>query len=130
MTITKTLLGSTAGLVAAFGTLPVKTTPGIGGPGTLDSGLGCSQQCVTKALVTQNPPDGTAARNDIRTVDDVAHPDRRVARQAGAARRGGLAQYEVVSRRWTPSPRTDWAPLVAGLDYGRKYYVVVRARAR
>jgi hypothetical protein len=110
-----------------FKTLPIKTT-GLGGPNTLDSGLGCSKQCITKALVSQQQPDGTSARIDIRT-STTAHIQIDVSRDkpvhlAG----GGLAQYDVVSRQWTPSPTKEWAPLVAGLDYGTKYYVVVRAR--
>jgi hypothetical protein len=111
-----------------FKTLPIKVTPGVGGPGTIDSGLGCSQQCIVKALVSQKQPDGTTARIDIRTTT-TAHIQVDVSRDkpeqlAG----GGLAQYDVVSRQWTPSPTKEFAPAVAGLDYGTKYYVVVRAR--
>jgi hypothetical protein len=110
-----------------FKTLPIKTT-GIGGPGTLDSGLGCSRQCITKALVSQSRPDGTTARLDIRT-STTAHVQIDVSRDKPVQLAGGgLAQYDVVSRQWTPSPAKEWAPLVAGLDYGTKYYVVVRAR--
>jgi hypothetical protein len=110
-----------------FKTLPIKTT-GVGGPNQIDSGLGCSRQCITKALVSQKQPEGTTARIDVRTSTtvhiqiDVSH-DKPV-QLAG----GGLAQYDVVSRQWTPSPTKEWAPLVAELDYGTKYYVVVRAR--
>lgn len=49
-----------------FKTLPVKTT-GLGGPNTIDSGLGCSQQCIVKALVSQKQPEATTAQIDIRT---------------------------------------------------------------
>lgn len=111
-----------------FKTLPIKTTPGIGGPGTLDSGLGCSQQCITKALVSQRQPDGTSARIDIHT-SSTAHIQIDVSRDKPVPLAGGgLAQYDVVSRQWTPSPTKGWVPVVAGLDYGTKYYVVVRAR--
>ena len=112
-----------------FKTLPIKTTPGIGGPGTIDSGLGCSKQCIVKALVSQRQPDGgTTARIDIRT-STTAHIQIDVSRDKPVQlASGGLAQYDVVSRQWTPSPTKEWAPLVAGLDYGTKYYVVVRAR--
>jgi hypothetical protein len=110
-----------------FKTLPIKTT-GVGGPNQIDSGLGCSRQCITKALVSQKQPEGTTARIDVRTSTtahiqiDVSH-DKPV-QLAG----GGLAQYDVVSRQWTPSPTKEWAPVVAELEYGTKYYVVVRAR--
>ena len=111
-----------------FKTLPIKTTPGIGGPGTIDSGLGCSKQCITKALVSQSQPDGTTARLDIRT-STTAHIQIDVSRDKPVQLAGGgLAQYDVVSRQWTPSPTKAWTPLVAGLDYGTRYYVVVRAR--
>jgi hypothetical protein len=111
-----------------FKTLPIKTTPGIGGPGTIDSGLGCSKQCIVKALVSQKQPDGTTARIDIRT-STTAHIQIDVSRDKPTQlASGGLAQYDVVSRQWTPSPAKEFAPSVTGLDYGTKYYVVVRAR--
>jgi hypothetical protein len=111
-----------------FKTLPIKVTPGVGGPGTIDSGLGCSQQCIVKALVSQQQPDGTRARIDIRT-STTAHIQIDVSRDKPTQLAGGgLAQYDVVSRQWTPSPTKEWAPSVTGLDYGTKYYVVVRAR--
>jgi hypothetical protein len=111
-----------------FRTLPIKPTPGVGGPDTIDSGLGCSKQCITKALVTQKQPDGTKARIDIRT-STTAHIQIDVSRDKPVQLAGGgLAQYDVVSRQWTPSPTKAWAPSVAGLEYGTRYYVVVRAR--
>jgi hypothetical protein len=111
-----------------FKTLPIEVTPGVGGPGTLDSGLGCSQQCIVKALVSQKQPDGTTARIDIKT-STTAHIQIDVSRDRPTQLAGGgLAQYDVVSRQWTPSPTKEWAPSVSGLDYGTKYYVVVRAR--
>jgi hypothetical protein len=111
-----------------FKTLPIKVNPGVGGPGTIDSGLGCSKQCIVKALVSQQQPDGTTARIDIRTTT-TAHIQIDVSRDKPVQLAGGgLAQYDVVSRQWTPSPTKEFAPAVAGLDYGTKYYVVVRAR--
>jgi hypothetical protein len=110
-----------------FKTLPIKTT-GHGGPDTIDSGLGCSQQCILKALVSQKQPDGTTARIDIKT-STAAHIQIDVSRDEPVQLAGGgLAQYDVVSRQWTPAPTKTWAPSVSGLDYGTKYYVVVRAR--
>ena len=111
-----------------FKTLPIKTTPGIGGPGTIDSGLGCSKQCIVKALVSQKQPDGTTALIDIKT-STTAHIQIDVSRDKPTQLAGGgLAQYDVVSRQWTPSPTKVWDPSVSGLEYGTKYYVVVRAR--
>lgn len=111
-----------------FETLPIKTTPGVGGPGAIDSGLGCSQQCILKALVTQKQPDGMTARIDVRT-STTAHIQIDVSRDKPVqVAGGGLAQYEVVSRQWTPAPTKEFAPTISGLDYGTKYYVVVRAR--
>jgi hypothetical protein len=121
------LQGRSSSRSGTFKTLPIKTT-GHGGPDTIDSGLGCSVQCITKALVSQQQPDASTARIDIRT-STQAHIQIDVSRDkpvqiAG----GGLAQYDVVSRQWTPSPTKAWTPQVGGLDYGTKYYVVVRAR--
>jgi hypothetical protein len=110
-----------------FKTLPIKTT-GTGGPSTFDTGLGCSKQCITKALVSQKQPDGTTVRIDIRT-STTAHIQIDVSRDKPVQLAGGgVAQYDVVSRQWTPSPAKAWAPSVGGLDYGTKYYAVVRAR--
>ena len=109
-----------------FKTLPIKTT-GVGGPSAIDSGLGCSKQCITKALVSQKQPDGTTARIDIRT-STTAHIQIDVSRDKPVQVAGGVAQYDVVSRQWTPAPTKDWSPVIAGLEYGTKYYVVVRAR--
>jgi hypothetical protein len=111
-----------------FRTLPIKTTPGVGGPNTIDSGVGCSKQCIVKALVSQQQPDGTSARIDVRT-STTAHIQIDVSRDEPAeAVSGGPVQYDVVSRQWTPAPTKAWAPVVTGLDYGTRYYVVVRAR--
>ena len=110
-----------------FKTLPIKTT-GVGGPDTIDSGLGCSIQCITKALVSQKQPDGTTARIDIKT-STTAHIQIDVSRDKPVqVAGGGLAQFDVVSRQWTPSPTKAWVPAISGLEYGTKYYVVVRAR--
>ena len=96
-----------------FETLPIRVTPGVGGPGTIDSGLGCSQQCIVKALVSQKQPDGTTARIDIKT-STTAHIQIDVSRDKPTQLAGGgLAQYDVVSRQWTPSPTKEWAPSVS-----------------
>ena len=111
----------------SFKTLPYKTT-GHSGSNTLDTGLGCSQQCITKALVSQKQPDGTSARIEIKT-STTAHLQIDVSRdEPTKLANGGVAQYDVVSRQWTGADRKSWTPQVAGLDYGTKYYVVVRAR--
>jgi hypothetical protein len=111
----------------SFKTLPYKTA-GYGGPDTLDTGLGCSKQCITKALVSQKQPDGTSARIEIKT-STTAHIQIDVSRDKPVQLAGGgLAQYDVVSRRWTGADTKSWTPHVGGLEYGTKYYVVVRAR--
>jgi Big-like domain-containing protein len=111
----------------SFKTLPYKTT-GHSGSNTLDSGLGCSQQCIMKALVSQKQPDGTSARIEIKT-STTAHIQIDVSRDKPTKlASGGLAQYDVVSRQWTGADTKSWTPQVTGLEYGTKYYVVVRAR--
>ena len=62
--------GKSSTRTGTFKTLPVKTN-GLGGPDTLDSGLGCSVQCITKALFTQAPPDGRVANADLKTSTDA-----------------------------------------------------------
>jgi len=104
-----------------FETLPIKTT-GVGGPATIDSGIGCSQQCITKVLVGQKPPDGTSAELDIAT-STTAHIQIEVSRAAGS----GIDAL-VVSQVSSPVSTKAWAPTVSGLEYGTKYNVVVRAR--
>jgi hypothetical protein len=121
------LQGRSSSRSGTFKTLPIKTTD-LGGPDTIDSGLGCSVQCITKALVSQQQPDASTVRIDIRT-STTAHVQIDVSRDKPVQLAGGgLAQYDVVSRQWTPSPTKAWTPQVGGLDYGTKYYVVVRAR--
>lgn len=111
----------------SFKTLPYKTT-GHTGSNTLDTGLGCSQQCITKALVSQKQPDGTSARIEIKT-STTAHIQIDVSRDKPTKlASGGLAQYDVVSRQWTGADTKSWTPQVRSLEYGTKYYVVVRAR--
>lgn len=109
-----------------FKTLPIKTT-GHGGPDTIDSGVGCFVQCIQKALVSQAKPDGRTVRIEIKT-STTAHIQIDVSSDKPVSVQGNVVQYEVVSRQWTPSPTKAWTPVVTGLDYGTKYYVVVRAR--
>lgn len=109
-----------------FKTLPIKTN-GYDGPDTIDSGLGCSKQCITRALVSQKQPDGTSARIDIRT-STTAQIRIDVSRDKPVQTSGGPSQDDVVSRKWTPAPTKTWTPQVTGLDYGTTYYIVVRAR--
>lgn len=121
------LKGRSSSRSGTFRTLPIKTT-GQGGPGTIDSGVGCSAQCITKALVSQKEPHGTRATIDIKT-STTAHIQIDVSRDKPVALAGGgVAQYDLVSQQWTPSPTKAWSPTVSGLDYGTRYYVVVRAR--
>ena len=46
-------------------------TNGLGGPDTIDSGLGCSVQCITTALFSQAPPDGSVANAVLKTATDA-----------------------------------------------------------
>jgi Bacterial Ig domain len=109
-----------------FKTLPIKTT-GHSGSNSLDTGVGCSKQCITKALVSQRQPDATSARVEIKT-STTAHIQIDVSRDKPEQTSVGLVQWDVVSRQWTGADTKSWTPLVTGLDYGTKYYVVVRAR--
>lgn len=120
------LKGQTATQKGTFKTLPVKTT-GIGGPDGIDSGLGCSVQCITKALITQKAPAASIASVDIATSTE-AQIQFVVSRDKPVQTANGLVQHEVVSNQVSPQFTKSWKTQVGGLGYGTKYYVVVRAK--
>ncbi len=120
------LKNQTATRQGTFRTLPVKTT-GLGGPDTIDSGLGCSVQCITKAQISQKAPAASVATVDIATATD-ARIQLVVSRDKPVQTAGGLAQYDVVSNQISPGLTRSFKVHVDGLGYGTTYYVVVRAK--
>jgi len=109
--------GKSSTRTGTFKTLPVKTN-GLGGPNTLDSGVGCSVQCVTQALFTQAPPDGSVADADLRTATDAQ------------IRIVVTREYAVVSEQTSPGFVRSWKTKVGGLLPGTSYGVTVRATDR
>jgi hypothetical protein len=109
--------GQSSTRTGTFKTLPVKTT-GIGGPGGIDSGLGCSVQCITKALFKQAPPDGSVANVDIQTTTDAKI-------QVAVARDSEF--FQLVSSQSSPGFVRSWQTKVGGLLAGTTYHVWVRA---
>jgi hypothetical protein len=111
------LQGQSSRRTGTFKTLSVKTT-GIGGPDTLDSGAGCSVQCITQALFTQAPPNGSIANVDLKTATDA---------KIGIV---VTREYSVVSEQTSPGFVRSWKTQVGGLLPGTTYGVVVRATDR
>ena len=109
--------GKSSTRTGTFKTLPVKTN-GLGGPDTLDSGLGCSVQCITKALFTQAPPDGRVANTDLKTSTDA-----KIQLIVGADQ----AFHEIVFDQTNPWLVRSWKPQIGKLLPGTTYHVVVRA---
>ncbi len=111
------LEGRSSTRAGTFETLPVKTN-GIGGPGGIDSGLGCSVQCITKALFTQAPPDGAVANAELKTSTNA-----RIQLIVAADQ----AFHEIVFDQTNPWLVRSWKPQVRKLLPGMTYHVVVRA---
>ena len=109
--------GKSSTRTGTFETLPVKTN-GLGGPDTLDSGVGCSVQCITQALFTQAPPDGTVAGAELKTATDAK------------IRITVTREYSVVSEQTSPGFVRAWKTQVGGLLPGTNYGVSVRATDR
>jgi hypothetical protein len=109
--------GKSSTRTGTFKTLPVKTN-GLGGPDTLDSGLGCSVQCITTALFRQAPPDGSVANAELKTATPA-----KIQLIVGA----DLAFHEIVFDQTNPWLVRSWKPKVGGLLPGTTYHVVVRA---
>jgi uncharacterized metal-binding protein len=112
--------GRSSTRTGSFKTLSVQTN-GIGGPNTIDSGAGCSVKCVTKALFTQAPPDGSVASVDIETSTE-AQVKVAVARDSGF--------FELVTSQESPGFVRTWKTQVTGLLAGTTYWVRVRATDR
>jgi hypothetical protein len=100
-----------------FRTLPVKTN-GVGGPASIDSGLGCSVQCITKALFGQAPPDGSVATAELKTSTAA-----KIQLLVGA----DLAFHEIVFDQTNSWLVRSWKPQIRNLLPGMTYHVVVRA---
>ena len=109
--------GKSSTRTGTFKTLPVKTN-GLGGPDTIDSGLGCSVQCITKALFGQAPPDGSVATAELKTSTDA-----KIQLIVGADQ----AFHEIVFDKTNPWLVRSWRPQIGGLLPGTTYHVVVRA---
>jgi len=109
--------GKSSTRTGTFKTLSAKTN-GLGGPDTLDSGLGCSVQCITTALFGQAPPDGRVVNAELRTSTDA-----RIQLLVGADQ----AFHEIVFDKTNPWLVRSWKPKIGGLLPGMTYHVVVRA---
>ena len=120
------LQGRSSSRNGTFKTLPIKTT-GVAKPGGIASNVGCSEQCIKKALVSQQKPDAERARIDVATTTP-AKIQIIVSRDKPVQTAGGPAQNDILSSQSTPGYTQAWAPLVGGLAYGTRYYVVVKAK--
>ncbi len=109
-----------------FKTLPVKTQ-GHAGPTTIDSGLGCSVDCIETALFTQVKPAASIANVDLRTSTD-AKIQLIVSRDKPVATAAGPSQFDVVSNQSCPGMARSWRTQIGGLLPGTRYWVVVRAK--
>jgi hypothetical protein len=109
--------GKSSTRTGTFKTLPVKTN-GLGGPDTLDSGAGCSVQCIEQALFTQAPPDGSVADADLKTAAEAQ------------IRIVVTREYSVVSEQTSPGFVRAWKTKIGGLLPGTTYGVTVRATDR
>ena len=108
--------GHTASRSGMFETLPVATAIDLGGPGGFSSGLGCSAQCITKAVPTAIGP--TAAVFEVKT-DWPARIRLIVGRDPGV--------QQVVSDTQSVGLVTSWTTGASPLDPGTVYFVSVRA---
>ena len=108
--------GHTASRSGTFETLPVATAIDLGGAGGLFSGLGCSAQCIEKAVPTAIGP--TAAVFEVKT-DWPARIRLIVGRDP--------AVQQVVSDTQSAGLVTSWTTGASPLDPGTEYFVSVRA---
>jgi hypothetical protein len=109
--------GRSSTRTGTFKTLPVKTTV-AGGPGTFDSGVGCSAKCITKVLFKQAPPDGSVATIEVQTSTDAEI-------KVAVARDNEF--FQLVSVQSSPGFVRTWKMQVRGLLPAISYYVRVRA---
>jgi hypothetical protein len=108
--------GRTASRSGTFETRAVATAIDPGGAGGFSSGLGCSAQCIRKAVPTAIGP--TAAVFEIKT-DTFARIRVLVGRDPGV--------QQVVSDTRSAGPVTSWTTGASPLDPGTEYFVSVRA---
>ena len=106
--------GRSAHRSGTFATRAVQAAvdPGIGG---VTSGLGCSLECITKAVPVQIGP--TAAVFELAT-DTAARFELRVSRDAAGS--------NVVSTSASPSFTTSWTAAATALDPGTRYHLLLR----
>ena len=116
----------TASQKGTFKTLPVETQ-GHAGPTTLDSGLGCSVECIETAMFTQVRPAASIANVDLRTSTD-AKIQLIVSRDKPVATAAGPSQFDVVSSQSSPGMTRSWRTQIGGLLPGTRYWAVVRAK--
>jgi hypothetical protein len=109
--------GKSSTRIGTFKTLPVKTN-GLGGADSLDSGLGCSVECITTALFRQAPPDGSVVNAELRTATPA-----KFQLLVGADQQF----HEIVFDQTNPWLVRLWKPKIHDLLPGTTYHVVVRA---
>ena len=112
--------GRKASRSGTFKTRKVQTS-GHTGPGGFSSGLGCSAECIQRALFSQRQPAGRTVHGDFKMAVD-ARIRIVVSRQYG--------DVGVVSDQSSPGLVRSWKTQVGGLDYGSLYHVSVRATDR
>lgn len=120
------LKNQTASRKGTFKTLPVKVAVPAG-PTDLSSGLGCSTQCIQKALFSQARPAASIAKLDVRTSTD-AKIQVVVSRDKPVATAAGPSQFDIVSTQSSPGLTRSWQTQVGGLLPGTRYWAVVRAK--
>lgn len=108
--------GHTASRSGTFETLPVATAIDLGGPDGFSSGLGCSAQCIEKAVPTAIGP--TAAVFEVKT-DTSARIRLTVGRDPGV--------QQVVSDTQSAGLVTSWTTGASPLDPGTEYFVSIKA---
>lgn len=120
------LQSRTAKQVGDFQTRAVKLNVPLG-PGVVDTGLGCSANCIQKASFTQVKPHWSSANVDVATAVD-AQVQVVVSRDKPTETQSGLAQFDIVSSQLSPGFVRDWKPQVTELAPSTTYYAVVRAK--
>jgi hypothetical protein len=101
-------------------------TAGLGGPDSLDTGVGCSTQCITQAAFVQQKPSWSTAKVDIKTNAD-ARISVVVSTDKPTPTAAGLVQHQVVYGKGTTAFGRSLVGEIAKLRPASTYYAVVRA---